>query len=128
MPKNSLNKYLLSIAVGTGIGMLSSAILIFLMAAILTVGNIPAVIISPATVFFLASGGLFGGFSSAKISGEKGIFCGAASGTVYFLLVWISGAFFEYSGFGTAALIKAIMIIISGSLGGIIGVNYIKRK
>ena len=128
MSKKNLEKFLISIFVGTGIGIVSSVILIFLLAAALSIGNVPAMLFSPLTVIILALGGFTGGFASSRISGEKGIFCGAASGTVYFLLVWISGAFFEYSGFGTAALIKAIMIIISGSLGGIIGVNYIKRK
>lgn len=128
MSKKNLEKFLISIFVGTGIGIISSVILIFLLAAALSIGNVPAMLFSPLTVIILALGGFTGGFASSRISKEKGIFCGAASGTVYFLLVYISGAFFEYSGFGTAALIKAIMIIISGSLGGIIGVNYIKRK
>ena len=128
MPKNSLNKYFISIAVGTGVGMLLSSVLIFLMAVILIIGNIPAVMISPATVFFLAVGGFFGGFISAKISGEKGFFCGFVSGILFFIFLWIIGVFFESSGYGTAALIKSLMIIISSSLGGIVGVNYIKRK
>lgn len=128
MSQKSLKKYLVSIFVGAGIGMLSSAILIFMLAAALSIGDIPAMLFSPLTVIILALGGFAGGFASSKISGEKGIFCGAASGTVYFLLVWLFGAFFEYSGFGTAALIKSVMIIIAGALGGIIGVNNVKRK
>ena len=40
---------------------------------------------------------------------------------------WVIGMFFENSGFGIAALIKALMIIISGSFGGILGVNYKRR-
>ncbi len=128
MSQKNLKKFLISVFVGTGIGVISSVILIFLLAAALSIGNIPAMLFSPLTVIILALGGFTGGYASSKISGEKGIFCGAASGIVYFVLVWISGAFFQYSGFGTAAIIKAIMIIISGSFGGIIGVNYIKRK
>ena len=90
MPKKSFKKYLMSIAIGTGIGMLSSSVLIFMMAAVLTIGNIPAVMISPATVFILAFGGFFGGFSSAKISGEKGILCGFISGTLFFMFIAVS--------------------------------------
>ena len=127
MPQKSFKKYLVSISVGTGIGMLSSAVLIFMLAAILTIGDIPAVMISPATVFIIAFGGFFGGFSSAKISGEKGIFCGLISGIIFFLVAWIMGALFKNSGFGSAAIIKALMLIIAGSFGGIFGVNY-KRK
>ena len=127
MPKKSFEKYLMSIAVGTGIGMLSSAALIFLMAAFLTIGNIPAAMYSPLTVFILAFGGFFGGFSSAKISQEKGILCGFVSGILFFIFTWIMGILFENFGFGTGALIKVLMIIFSSSFGGILGVNY-KRK
>lgn len=128
MSNKNLKKYLISIFIGAGIGMLSSAILIFLLAAALSVGNVPATLFSPLTVIILAAGGFLGGFASSKISGEKGIFCGAASGIVCFFLIWIFGAFFDSYGFGTAALIKSIMIIVAGALGGIIGVNNIGRK
>ena len=128
MPQKFFKKFILSAVFGTGIGILSSAILIFLMAAALTVGNVPAMIISPVTVIFLAFGSFVGGFSSARFSEEKGFLCGAFSGVIFFMAAWISGAFFDSFGFGTAAIIKATMIIIAGSLGGIIGVNYIKRK
>ena len=41
----------------------------------------------------------FGGFSSAKMSAEKGLLCGAVSGILFFTVAWISGAFFETIGF-----------------------------
>lgn len=128
MPGKKLKKIAVSIAFGTGIGILSSAVMIFLMAAALMVGNVPAMLISPVTVVFLASGCFCGGFAAAKIAGEKGLLCGAVSGILFFTVAWISGAFFDKIGFGTAAIIKAAMMIIAGSLGGIIGVNYIIRK
>ena len=68
MSKKNVGKILLSSAIGTGIGIISASILIFLMAALLTVGDVPAIIISPITVFFLAIGSFAGGFSSAKLS------------------------------------------------------------
>lgn len=128
MPKKLIGKFSLSVSVGTGIGILSSAVMIFLMAAALTVGNVPALIISPVTVIFLAVGSFFGGFSAARLFGEKGIVCGAVSGFIFFAAIWISGAFFDVFGIGTAAFIKGAMILISSALGGITGVNYIKRK
>ena len=128
MPQNFLKKFIISNAIGTGVGLLSASVLIFLMAAALTVGDVPAMLISPVTVFFLAFGSFCGGFASAKICGEKGFFCGAISGALFFLIAWICGAVFENSGFGISAVIKSLMMVIASSLGGIIGVNYIKRK
>lgn len=128
MSQKKLKQFTVSVLIGAGTGIISSAILIFMMAAALVIGDIPAFLLSPATVLILAFGGLSGGFASARLFGEKGFLCGAVSGTVFFIIAWIAGAFFENAGFGTAAIIKAVMMIFSGSLGGIIGVNYIKRK
>ena len=128
MPQNFLKKFIISSAIGTGVGMISASVLIFLMAAALTVGDVPAMLISPVTVFFLAFGSFFGGFASAKLCGEKGFVCGALSGILFFIIVWIFGAFLENSGFGTVAIIKFVMMVVAGALGGIIGVNYIRRK
>ena len=127
MSQKIIKKIVLSTAAGTGIGMISSAVLIFLMAAALTAADVPAMLISPVTVIFLAFGGFCGGFASAKFSGEKGLVCGLISGLIFFVLIWIFGTFFEKSGFGISAAIKALMIAAAGSLGGIFGVNY-KRK
>lgn len=127
MSGENIKKIMISSAIGSGIGMVSTSILIFLMAAALTVGNIPAMMISPITVVFLAFGGFFGGFSSAKLSEEKGLLCGAISGLLFFMIAWFFGAVFENFGVGMAAAIKALMIVISASLGGITGVNYIKK-
>ncbi len=128
MPQKFFKKYFISTAFGAGIGIVSSAVLVFLMAAAIVVGNIPAMVISPITVIFLAFGGFVGGFAAARFAKEKGFLCGAFSGIIFFITVWCSGAFFENFGFGTEAVFKALMIIIASSLGGIIGVNYIKRK
>ncbi len=128
MSGKTANKIAFSTAIGAGIGIISTAILIFMMAAVLAVGNIPAMLISPATVAMLAFGAFCGGFCGAKLSGEKGLLCGALSGIIFFLIIWISGTLFENFSFGTGMIIKALMIIIASSFGGIIGVNYIKRK
>ena len=128
MPQNFLKKFIISSAIGTGVGMISASVLIFLMAAALTVGDVPAMLISPVTVFFLAFGSFCGGFAAVKICGEKGFFCGAVSGILFYMIAWILGAVFEYSGFGISAVIKLAMMVIASSFGGIIGVNYIKRK
>lgn len=127
MSQKLIKKIAVSAAIGTGIGMFSTSVLIFLMAAAITLADVPAMLISPITVIFLAFGSLCGGFASAKLSGEKGLLCGCLSGILFFVFLWIFGTFFEEPGFGVSAIIKLMMIIISGSFGGILGVNY-KRK
>lgn len=128
MSGKTIKKIAVGSSIGAAIGLFSSAILIFMMAAVLAVGDIPATLISPATVAVLAFGGFCGGFCGAKLSGEKGLLCGAFSGIIFFLIVLICGGIAGNAAFGTGMFIKTAMIIIASSLGGIIGVNYIKRK
>ncbi|MBQ7124215.1 MAG: TIGR04086 family membrane protein [Oscillospiraceae bacterium] len=128
MSGNNVKKLSISVLIGAGIGVLSSAILLLFMAAVLAVGNIPAMLISPATVFVLAFGSFCGGFAGAKLSGEKGLLCGAITGILFFAIVLISGGIMEKTSFGIGMAIKLSMMLISSSLGGIFGVNYIKRK
>lgn len=112
-----------SSAVGAGIGMLFSAAVTFIMAAILSIGNIPAIIIPPMAVFALIFGGFCGGVASARLLSQKGLLCGAVSGTIFFLVAWSLGGLFSIGDFGPGALIKAALIILAGAFGGIIGVN-----
>ncbi|MBR2040759.1 MAG: TIGR04086 family membrane protein [Oscillospiraceae bacterium] len=128
MTGKQVKKIAISASVGSGIGILIAALFIFAMAAVLAIGDIPAMLISPATVVILAFGGFCGGFCSAGFSHEKGLFCGAFSGIIFFGIIWIFGGLSGTGAFGIGAAIKAAMIFISSSLGGIIGVNYIKRK
>ncbi len=123
-----IKKMILSTGIGTGIGIIVSSLIILAMAGVLAIGDIPAVLIAPGTVIALAIGGFFGGFVSAKICGEKGLLCGILSGAIFFLILWIFGEISGNESFGIGAVIKIIMILSAGSLGGIIGVNYIKRK
>ena len=122
------NKIALSTGIGAGTGIIVSSLFITILAGILAIGNIPAMLIAPVTVFVIVVGGFFGGFVSARICGEKGLICGAFSGIVFFMILWISGGILGAGGFGMGAVIKSLMIIFSASLGGIIGVNYNKRK
>ncbi len=127
MTDKNLKRLSASSAIGAGFGIIASSIIIMAMALVLTIGDIPAMVISPMTVAILALGGFCGGFLGAKLSGEKGLLCGALSGTIFFAVAWSIGGILGNGGFGLAAVIKAVMIIIASSLGGIIGVNYIKK-
>ena len=123
-----LKKMALSTGIGTGIGMLFSSLIIIIMALVLAVGDIPAMLIAPSTVFAVTVGGFIGGFVSAKLCGEKGLVCGMISGVIFVLLLWVFGTIFGSEEPGVGIAIKIILMILAGSFGGIIGVNYIKRK
>lgn len=122
MSNLNVKKLMISSAIGTGIGAVCSSVMLFLMAAILAIGNIPPAVILPMATATLAIGAFASGIIAAKLGKSKGIICGAFSGIIFFILVWISGAIVG-STLGIELIIKAVIIILSSALGGIIGIN-----
>ena len=108
---------------GTGLGVLFSAILISIMAAILSIGNIPSIVLHPMTVFIYISGSFLGGFCSSKFLGKNGLFCGVVSGIIYFMILFIFGNIAKSWDFNIMSVIKFILILSAGIFGGIVGVN-----
>ena len=108
---------------GTGFGILFSAILISIMAAILSIGNIPSIVLHPMTVFVYIIGSFFGGFCSAKFLNKNGLICGLISGFIYFIILLIFGSIAKSWDFNLMSIIKFILIISAGIFGGIVGVN-----
>lgn len=116
-------KIMISSAIGAGIGILFAAAATLAMAAVLAIGNIPAVLIMPLATAALAVGGLSAGISAAKIGKSRGILCGSAAGDILFLVVWACGGIIGEGSLGASTAIKAGVIILFGAIGGIVGVN-----
>lgn len=116
-------KLAVSSAIGAGIGALCAAAIIFAMAAMLAIGNIPAALIMPLATAALALGGFAAGIAAAKMNKSRGIVCGAVAGIILFLIVWVSGSMIGEGAFGAVTAIKAGIIILAAAFGGIIGVN-----
>ena len=72
-------------------------------------------------------GVFFGGFSSGKLSKEKGLVIGGINGLIFFMIVTLISLIFNEKAMTIVSLIKLITFIISSMIGGIIGVNF-KRK
>lgn len=128
MSGKTAENIIIKTSVGAGLGILVSALIIIIIAAILAIGDIPAMLISPITVLALALGGFSGGFLSAKFSEEKGLLYGSISGLIFFIIILLINVFSGKPSFGTGMIIKFAMIIMASSFGGIIGVNTIKIK
>lgn len=110
-------------AIGAGIGVLCSAVILLIMATALVIGNIPPELILPMATAALAIGAFAAGVTAAKLGKSKGIVCGALSGVTFFIIAWLSGAIIGEAAFSTEFAIKAAIIILSAALGGIVGIN-----
>lgn len=128
--KNTLNyksaqkNILKSTIIGIICGAVFCVALMFLSSfLIVKAGGISQSYIYPIITFYTALSALSAGFVSGKFAGKNGLLVGAASGMGLFFLILV-GSFIVVKGAMTiSTLTKLITVVISGALGGVLGVN-----
>ena len=109
---------------GVFFGSLSCAVLLCLAAFLFAKsGNFPQNFIKPITIILAAVGAYIGGYISGKISHEKGMFYGIACGFFMFILFFIGGFIVARDGVTMVTAIRFFAMLLSGAVGGIMGVN-----
>lgn len=108
---------------GTLVGVLSCLLLLLLMAAVLSTGDISKAAVTPLAVSAATAGAAVGGFLTARLRGENGLLFGAACGFILFLLVMLAGFIMLHQLRGGYALLKLGLMLAAGAVGGIVGVN-----
>lgn len=108
-------------ALGTAIALL----LIF--SFLLTIKDFGNAVQKAMTLISLAAASFIGGFSCSKRIGSKGLQAGAWIGGIIFLVITVAGIIMNGLNFSIITLIKGILCILLGMIGGIFGVN-IKAK
>ncbi len=119
----TLYDYIKPILTGSIISILLSGILLFILSLVLTKMDIPFSLILPISIVILGFSTLIGSFIGAKSFGKKGFFIGLCISLVIFLTLLLLNLSIEPQGFGTIAIVKAVVILITGITGGIFGVN-----
>lgn len=119
-----LNKSVKGIIVG-GISELVACILLFLITAfaLTKAGYIPDNFISTLTTVLSALSSFIGGFIAGRLVKKSGLLTGAVTG---FILLFVQLLISLISGELAPSLmiiIKAAALILSGAIGGIVGVN-----
>lgn len=117
-----------TVAVSVAIGLIVSAVLLFLAAALMTIKDLPEGAVSPIAVSTLGVGTLVSGFLAAKRTGKNGLMMGAACGFVVFLLALMAGLSIfgkVQSGF---TLFKFAVSVLCGAIGGVLGVGGKKHR
>lgn len=123
---NSSAKPLLS---GLIIGIMVTILLFVLFALAMSFYILPINSASIVSSISLAVGAFCGGFFSAKKLTKNGIIIGSLCGVIMFLLFSLIGIIAFGTAPGTSTLIRLLIFITSGAIGGIIGVgNADKRK
>lgn len=119
----TLYDYIKPILTGSIISILLSGVLLFILSLVLTKIDIPFSLITPISVVILGFSTLIGSFIGAKKFGRKGLFIGLCTSLVIYLTLLLLNLSIEPQGFGTIAIIKAVVILATGIAGGVFGVN-----
>ena len=106
-----------------GWGMLIILLIILAFSFVMTKIDVSDQVLSVITAAALCIGAYFGGYISAKNHRKNGLVMGIACGCVIFLILVILSAFFPKSAQGLSGGAKLFMVLMCGSVGGIVGVN-----
>ncbi len=106
---------IISIAV-TGVMLLLAAILMYY-------ANIKQSSASPLSSVCLAVGCFFGGFTAGKRKKSKGLLCGITVCGIFFILLLLTSLCISFDGFSALTAIHVAVMLLSGGMGGICGVN-----
>ncbi len=100
---------------------------LFLIAVIMHFAEIGSQYSSPLSSVGIAIGCFFGGFIYSRFCGKKGLICGLTIAAIYFALITIISLILSAENLGMLTLIHLVVMLLSGGIGGILGVNLNKK-
>lgn len=119
--------WLRPVLVGVAVGLIACIGLLMLMALVVQSVDVPRSAIWPLALAAAALGALLAGMTAAAVAGQKGLLLGAVCGLILWLLILFAGVA-RYEGVsGGNTAIKAATLLLSGGIGGVLGVNMRKR-
>ncbi len=83
---------------------------------------------APLATLCLAIGSFFTSYFTAYKRGEKGWAVGLLTGGIYFVIITFIGLLARESGVTLNSVFHLVIILLSGLIGGIVGVNRKDRK
>lgn len=120
----SLAKSVKGVIWGLLMGALTSTLLLLLFAFVFVrIKSVPHQMVVILAMVAAGVGALVAGNVSGRIMREKGLIYGAFSGFFMFVLVTIVGFVISRDVFTSATLIKFLVMVSLGTIGGILGVN-----
>ena len=109
-------------------GLLATTVVLLLFSFLMCKKDVPFVLLNPFSAGLLMLGSFISGYLAARRIRERGMMVGALCGLMIFLMLMLA-SFMNKFDVGLIALLKLIIAVVSGAIGGIIGVNAkFKRK
>lgn len=117
-----------STATGAFCGISVCVLLLIIISFLITKSsNFPHMITQPLMIIIASLGSFSGGYISARISSEKGMMYGMLCGFLMFILLFLAGLISVRESITMTTAIRLFAMLLSGAVGGIIGVNKRKR-
>ena len=125
----SSTKYLKPIGIGILSGLSTCSLLLIFIAFIFTKSsNPPHSVVDPMMLIVTGIGAFAGGYFSSRMSKEKGMMYGMICAFTMFVFIFIAGLISVRESITMTTLIRFILMLICGAVGGIIGVNKRMKK
>ncbi len=116
------------VLVGTGVVMVTLLLLSVLLSVLFSSAGISSSVFTPAAVFMLVLASFIGSIFAARLSKAKGLPVGIAVGITVSVILFLLNLIFLHNGLGWFLLAKLALILVSGAIGGIIGVNFTNKR
>lgn len=112
------------VAKGSAISIILTVIILFIFALLLAYTNMPETVITPVVICTTGISLLIGSIVSSRKIRKQGILNGMLVGLIYVATIYLlSSMILKDFGINTSSLIMIVVAILTGALGGIIGVN-----
>ena len=119
---------ILPVVIGVLGGLIVSIVFLLIFAIVMTMKDLPQNAVDPLACVSIAAGSLSGGFLTAKARRSKGLLYGTISGLGFFVVIWVTGALMREAAAGSLVLIKLLISLAFGCIGGVAGVNMKRNK
>ena len=116
------HRWLRPLLIGTAVGILCCTLLFLLAALVIRSVDIPAAATVPLALTVAAVSTFTAGAVSAALAGSRGWLMGLLTGAVIVLLILVAGIIRTGTP-GERIPIKAVLLPVSGTVGGMIGVG-----
>lgn len=126
--KGILSGYGKPVAISCLSGAAISTAILLVFALVMSVRDVPAVLINPLACAAIAVGSFFAGFLCAKMLRQRGMLFGALCGILMFGILLFTSLTLTGDAFGWIVLIKLVIVMTSAMIGGVIGVNTRRRR
>ena len=118
-----------ALIVGTIVGLITCTLSLVLLASVFVkLGSIPQNLVNGFALVAASLGAFVAGYIALKIYKEKGLYVGAASGSLVFLIFTISGFFASGENLSRFTFVKLLLLTFFGALGGVLGINKKSRR